>query len=540
MENTSRSQDPVSLLQQNRVLTEEIQRRVGQLAAINTVATTVSQSLDLDLTLNTSLDAVLSIVPVDAAGISLIDEAAGRLVLRAQRGWKYDFVTDPMSIPLDKGLSGQVIREDRLIVTGDLRGDQRLAVPAFTREKIKAQALVPMHARGRVVGILSVMHHLEYTFEPEQLDVLKAIADQIGVALDNARLFEETHRQETRLSAIIQSAADAIIVTNPAGEISLINPAAQHLLGLRADSTLGLPLEKATLPVEVLHKLHDVLHGSTTTTPSVLDVSLESGQVLAGVVSHLLPAGAPDQAQGTGGRVILLRDVSHLKQAEETRMQFIQNAAHDLRNPLGVTLSALVMLRDSLPMDDPTVAEIYDIAIDAMNRMQVLLDDLLELEHIQGRHNFETQRVDPRPILVSVYREMGPLFAAQEQTCVLEVPSRLPEVNLAVDWFRRAVGNYLSNANKYTQAGGQIKLRACVQGKELLIEVEDNGPGIPLDTQERLFDRFYRAFSSTHPRRGSGLGLAMVKSVAEAHGGRVYFSSKPGRGSTFGMALPLA
>src|SRR6266704_1081685 len=131
-------------------LLEEVKRQTGQLSAIHTVTTAVSQTLDLNVTLQTALEAVLSVIPVDASGISMVDEAAGELVLRAQRGWRKDFVSKPMRIPLGQGLSGQAVTRDEVVITGDVTNDLRLAVPAFSEEKVQAQALAPMHARGRV------------------------------------------------------------------------------------------------------------------------------------------------------------------------------------------------------------------------------------------------------------------------------------------------------------------------------------------------------------------------------------------------------
>jgi len=151
--------DTDNLIYRNQLLSQEIRRRVDQLAAINTVAAAVSQSLDLEATMQTALEAVLNVIQVDSAGISLVNEAAGELVLRAQRGWKYDFVSQPMRIPLDKGMSGLVVHNDEVLVTGEVSNDPRLAVPEFAYEGIQAMALAPMHARGRVVGLLSVMNH---------------------------------------------------------------------------------------------------------------------------------------------------------------------------------------------------------------------------------------------------------------------------------------------------------------------------------------------------------------------------------------------
>src|SRR5258706_9980257 len=118
----------VRLTRRQRDLAEELKRQTGQLAAINTVTAAVSQSLDLTITLQTALDAVLSVIPVEASGISLIDEAAGELVMRAQRGFNKDFLTTPMRIKLGQGLSGMAVTNDQVVITGDLAKDPRLVV----------------------------------------------------------------------------------------------------------------------------------------------------------------------------------------------------------------------------------------------------------------------------------------------------------------------------------------------------------------------------------------------------------------------------
>jgi GAF domain-containing protein len=227
--------DIESLLTQNRLLTEEVKRRIDQLAAINTVAATVSQSLDLNRTLETALSIVLNIVGAEAGGISLIDEEAGQLILRAQRGWLHDFVvSQPMRIPLGQGASGRVITSNDVIVYNDLKGTEEWAVPSFSEEHFRSIAMAPMHARGKIVGILSIMSYKPNSFDDEIIAVLRAIADTVGVALDNARLYETSVEHEKRLTAIVQSTADGIIATDQNGRIHLMNHAAETMFDVKA------------------------------------------------------------------------------------------------------------------------------------------------------------------------------------------------------------------------------------------------------------------------------------------------------------------
>jgi len=524
------------LIERNRRLSEEIRRRVDQLAAINTVAATVSQSLDLDITLQTALDAVLGVIQVDSAGISLVDDAKSELVLRAQRGWRHDFVSQPMRIPLGKGLSGQVVRADEVLVTGDLTGDARLHVRAFAAEGVQAMAMVPMHARGRVVGVLSVMSHAPYNFLAEEITMLRAIADQVGVALDNARLYEQAREQSSRLSAVLDSSADAVIATDSAGRIDLINARAEALLDLRRESALGLPLAEAPLPPRLRDELRRALLADSPAN-HVLQVTLED-RYLSAIVSPVYAQTTLDGSQPAEGWVIVVQDITLLQQAERARINFIHDAAHDLRNPLGVTLHVLEVLQsESNP--SPEHREMIALGLSGLDRMQELIETLLNLEQLESGVGLTIRPLDPRELLERAATDSQIAIRQRGQTLRLLVPDALPPVAGDMHWLHRALLNLLGNANKYTPPGGEIALCAFAQDDELFLEVRDTGPGITLDAQERLFERFYRLPDDRARAKGAGLGLAIVKSVAEQHGGRVYVQSQPGQGSAFGLVLPL-
>ena len=196
----------------NARLYEEARRRADHMAALNEVAATVSQSLDLQQTLRTALDKALDVVGVDAGAISLVDEMAGELVIRVHRGWRQSDLAQRTRVKLGEGLSGRAAVSGEVVVTGDVRGDPRLAVPQFAEEGVQAMALVPMRARGRVVGILGVMHYAPHTFSSDSIEFLKALADQIGVAIDNARLYEAEYMRR-RTSEVLREISGALAST---------------------------------------------------------------------------------------------------------------------------------------------------------------------------------------------------------------------------------------------------------------------------------------------------------------------------------------
>ncbi len=413
-----------SLAHQNKLLTQEIQRRVDQMMAINTVATTVSQSLDLAMTLETALDAVLKVIPMDSAGISLVDEVNRDLVLRAQRGWRQDFLTQPMRIPLGEGMSGYVVQNDEILVTGALSDEDasRLAVPEFAAEGVQAMAMAPMHARGRVVGILSVMNHEPYKFTDDEVALLHVIADQVGVAIENARLYENVKSHSSRLGAVLNSSGDAIIATDNHGDISLINQTAEALFNLNRKDIIGVPLRSAPLHPKLREGLRRAMsHEASGNT--VFEVPLEDGRFLSAIVSPVYAHRTIEDSAEEEGWVLVVQDITHLRQAEQTRVNFIQAAAHDLRNPLGATMSALMMLQREV---DGQQREIVDIGIQGLSRMQDLIDSLLNLEHIESGVGLKSDPVDVRDLIERGMLDVQSHMNQSGQTLQIDIPNVLP------------------------------------------------------------------------------------------------------------------
>ncbi len=527
-------QDIQSLLVQNRLLTEEVKRRIDQLAAINTVAATVSQSLDLNRTLKTALQAVLDVVGAEAGGISLIDEAAGEVVLRAQQGWIHDFVTTPMRIPLGKGMSGRVIEQNDVVLDNNLDGTEELAVPSFLEEKFRSIAMAPMHARGKIIGILSIMSNKTDAFDNEMITVLKATADTVGVALDNARLYESSAEQEKRLNAVFHSSADGMIATDQNGRLNLINHAAEVIFDVDALKLIGTPLREAPIHPRIRESLLYALTAREEGHDS-FQATLESGRMLSVHISPIYIDSQVDQDREKDGWVVVVQDITHLREAELQRAEFIRAAAHDMRNPLGVALSSLNLLESFFTEEDSTANEIIHIATNGIHRLQDLINDLLNLEQLESGYDVKMAEVDVVELIREACNEIKPLLVEKSLECNVEAPTTLM-AQVDSRWVKRALFNYLDNATKYTNSGDTMTVKAFENDDMVHIEVIDTGPGIPVEAQSRLFERFYRV-ADTEKIKGSGLGLAIVKSVAEAHGGSVYVRSRSDQGSTFGMTL---
>ena len=531
----------VNLTEKERLarLQAEIQQRTNQMIAVHAVTSVVGTSLDLDTTLEVALLVTMDMTGADASSICLIDEKTGDLILRAQRGWSQDFTqTNPLRIPAGQGLAGQAVTNDDVLVFNNRGGVETRAFPEFREEYFGSLALAPMHARGHVIGVLNVISNQPNRFDQNMVDVLRVVADTVGVALDNARLYANSVEQEHRLTAILNSTADGIIATDHTGHISLVNHAAELLLTIRREDYLGVPLREAPILPPIRDALLLALVSRSNKDRKSFQVTLADERIIAGLASPIYNPSPVDQHIPTDGWVIVLQDVTYQQQEQIARTKFIQAAAHDMRNPLSVTQSALSMLDMVLTEKDDRVQEIIGIARSGIRRLRNLIDNLLDLEHIAQGQNFHLIEISLLDVLREISLEAELLMRDKSIAFTSEVPPDLPVIAADPQWLKRALHNYLENARKYTDSGGAVTLRAYQEDGYIQIEVRDNGPGIPLAAQQRLFERFYRV-KEHKGIEGSGLGLAIVKSVAEAHGGAVYVHSAPGEGSTFGLKLPF-
>ena len=519
---------------QNRRLTEEVQHRTELLGAINSVAAVVSQSLDLQETLDTALEAIMSVINVEASGISLIDEEASELVLRAQRGWRSDFVEIGLHMKLGEGLSGYVIDNNELVITGDVSKDDRIIIPAFTEEGVMAMALAPMHALGKVVGILSVMSYQPYQFSDDEISVLSAVADQVGVALENARLYGRVVSEQAHLKAIVNSSAEAIMAINSERQVGLASETLCRWFNLDASKAIGQQLDEVGLPDVLTTGIVKAMKRHRS-EPTVFETPIADDRFLACHVSPLL-----DEHQQDSGWVIVLQDVTHFRELERLKSGMIRAAAHDLRNPLNVTDSALALLKSTLTEPTEQQQQMLTLAKRGIIRMGALIDDMLQLERIDAGVGIELSATNMKAVIKTVIKDSKLAAKERSHSLTARLPRTLPRVMGEESLLQRALDNVVSNAIKYTSDGGKIEIKATREGSNVSVEVTDTGRGIPAEAHARLFERFYRVTTGEEDEPGTGLGLAIVKSIIEQHGGNVWVRSKAGEGSTFGFSVPIA
>jgi signal transduction histidine kinase len=241
------------------------------------------------------------------------------------------------------------------------------------------------------------------------------------------------------------------------------------------------------------------------------------------------------------GLVATYRLVRRETEMARLKADFVANVSHDLKTPL----SLIRMFGETLEMgrlgDEAKRQEYYRVITREAERLSRLIDNVLDFSRIEGgRRRYDIAPTAVEPLVRETLEAFDYPLSRQGFTIEVTVAPGLPEVPMDADAVGQALGNLVDNAIKYSGARKALRLDARLADGHLALSVADEGIGIPREEQARIFEKFYRAGrSETQGRRGSGVGLALVRHVAEAHGGRVTVDSRPGAGSRFTLWLPL-
>ena len=247
-----------------------------------------------------------------------------------------------------------------------------------------------------------------------------------------------------------------------------------------------------------------------------------------------------DGGGASDGAILVFHDLTRLRQLEGVRQEFVANVSHELRTPLSLIKSATETLLDGAKDDAAALARFLQIIDKHANRLALLIDDLLLLSTLDsGGLRLNRQPLPFKSTVQDAMDDLQPRALARDVALVNNVPAAL--VVLAdSDRIRQVVSNLIDNAIKYGKAGGTTTVSGAnlPEGK-VEIRVTDDGPGIPRESQERIFERFYRVDKArSREQGGTGLGLAIVKHVVQAHGGEVRIESESGNGCSFVITLP--
>jgi signal transduction histidine kinase len=307
---------------------------------------------------------------------------------------------------------------------------------------------------------------------------------------------------------------------------------AERAFGFRAEVCAGQPLSKI-IKNQALHLATDQMRYQHDAQRRTCQIPLSNEHILFATISPILIRGGALQ-----GWVLVMQDITHSKEMEQFRTDMILTASHELRNPINLTSGALELLEKQFEALTNGQQEALDLAKLGVERAAALISDLLDLEHIERRMGMKMKRCNCTLLLSSIGLESR--LWAQNHGATLQM--RIPDSPLIV-WgderlLQRVMSNLVDNAFKYTPPGGRVTVEARAEAGQVIVQVSDTGPGIPQEAQPYVFKRFFRLSDQPDGIKGTGLGLTIVKSIVEQHGGRVWVTSQPGQGSTFTVSLP--
>ncbi len=347
----------------------------------------------------------------------------------------------------------------------------------------------------------------------------------------DARHATALRERSAHLEALFDHMIEGLMVVDTAGRIRLANRAASAQFGFDAP-VVGRPLLEVVRHHEVAAVVARLQHER-----EVLGHEFRLERVPPRIM-EVNAVALPESA----GALLVFHDLTKLRRLEMMRQDFVANVSHELRTPLSLIKGAAETLLDGGQADPATREKFIGIIDRHASRLALLIEDLLLLSALDaGRIELRVQSVPLRLTVQEVLEDMAP--AAQERGVTLanEVPATL-EARADSGRLRQVLANLLDNAIKYGREQGRVQVGATMLGPEWLqVFVRDDGPGIPAEARERVFERFFRVDKArARSQGGTGLGLAIVKNLVLAHGGEVRVESAEGRGTTFYLKLPAA
>jgi signal transduction histidine kinase/DNA-binding response OmpR family regulator len=520
---------------------EQAQRDRERLQAINEVGRRLASVYETDDVLSLIVHEAERLLGGAAAWIRLIED--DRLVVRAQTATAAP-VMARAHVRIGESLSGRVVATAAPLRVSDLVNDARFD----PIHKADALALgftgylgVPLRVGGRVIGCFSAFLRDHRTFGADDEALLTALADQAALALEKTRLLAISETQRAQLARVFESISDGILLLDRAGVVLTSNRRAGELLGFDAVAAAGAhltdvlagPLRDAPGAAALWDALWRLFETPADGASEDLDLPAV-GRTVCWTAQTIR-----DQAGAVNGLTLTLRNVTHERNVSRLKSDFVSFVTHQLRTPLSGINWLLELVAEIPHLDDEARSYIAD-ARGASARLTGLVNDLLDLSRLEsGKITLQCEPTDLEALTRGVLDDVATLLRDKgHQVTVDATPG--PRVSVDPQLIRQVLLNLVSNAIKYTPAGGRIAIRLSREPETVCWSVEDNGIGIPRASQARLFEKFYRADNAVSiETEGTGLGLCLARLIVERSGGLLTCESEGGHGSRFLVRLPL-
>lgn len=542
--------DQAAIVLVNARLYEETQRRLREQTSLYTISSKLVASLSLENVMQTIGQAISSAMDASLTGIYLWDAGKDAYILKNHLISSYLHE----HTPLPETLTGGQLRSNH----PHMQSTNTLRIYQTSSQMIKhlnmcadCQAVIlPLMITDEHIGIVVMHAPKERQYTEEELQLARTITAQASIAIQNAQLFTDVIQGRDRLQAVLNTVGEGILMINREGIITMANERIGKLLNLPAEKlintlfintgetalrTLGFTQNQATELVKMLTQ--GLIPAGNKMTVHRKDIGPEK-------VLECMTAPVWGQGDRPIGLIIVVRDITEEYEINQARDLLTQTVVHDLKSPMTAITSALVLIEETTAdpeVDRDLIEQSMSIAHRAAQRILSLVDALLDIAKMEsGQMRLELTEVAPAELLEQVSKDFLPQARSIGVVLQTNLGANLPAIRLDSGKMVRVLANLLDNAFKFTPTGGQVILSAeQVSRQRLQIKIADNGPGIPEEYREKIFDRFSQVPGQKGRQRGSGLGLTFCRLVVEAHGGNIWAEANIPEGSIFAFTLPL-
>ncbi len=527
---------------------KSIADRLKEQATLLETGTAVVSSLDLPTVLDRILEQVSRLLDVRMSAIVALDQASGAFRIRASRGLSKQFA-EQLTIQPNEPSSAtlRALRAREPIQVSDTETD-----PSYAPRRLRARAegyrsllAVPLNTQHAPPTALLVLHAKPHTFTYNEIQLLSNFANHAAMAIENAVLYERSdmrlQEQTRRIEALIQSMQDGLILSDLKGTVVYANRRIGELADLTPEDLRGASIERvltrvlshASDPQRVRQEVENLLEGKSS--KGVEFSFLNPGRTQ---YFRLDKFSVTDTRHVPIGRGLILRDITTDKELDRMKSSLVSTVSHELRTPLAAIKGyATTLLAEDVEWDRAAQREFLTIISDEADRLTLLVNNLLDLSRIEAGSlalSWEECRIEGliQRAAAQARLKAGSRFKVQ-------IEAGLPKFYADRPRLETVLRNLLENAVKY--GGSEVSVQVSVQrqGEQIVFRVSDDGPGIPPEESQRIFESFYRIDDSlTRVASGAGLGLAICQGFVRAHGGEIWVE-KQEKGACIAFSIPL-
>ncbi|MBV9120326.1 MAG: GAF domain-containing protein [Chloroflexi bacterium] len=526
-------------------LREALARGERKLLALHQAALALTADLELQSVLQRVADLSREVIGTRYAALGVLDESGERLS---------DFITaglDPAErrkiahLPSGEGLLGYLIKHGEPVRVERIIDHKDSAGFCGNHPPMGSLLGVPVVAKGQVLGDLYLSDKLDGSaFSQEDEDTLVQFAAHAAAAIELARQYDASVTERSTLSTILDSMSEAVYEVDDRGIVTRANRATCRLLGLPETEIVGarvVALFRWEDSAGRLLEEDEYLYRDTLTHGEAREALDRFFRGADGRRTPVSISSAPiTGARGTPvGAVQVVRDITREREAETLKDQIISLVSHELRTPLGHIKGFASSLLDPEVKWDAATQKDFVAEIDReADRLAALVTDLLDMSKIEsaGAASLEKGRIRPADLARDAIASVARVIA--DHAVSSAVPDQLAEIVVDGPQIERVLGNLVENAGKYSDPGTSIEVSAWMEGEAITFCVADQGPGIPMEYRDQIFEKFFRIKIGRPRTPGTGLGLPICKGIVDAHGGRIWVESVEGQGSRFCFSLP--